>query len=106
VNDPVRIERLVGRIIAKNRLGVTSQEFHDHVRCLRVNHGKYLRFKKLRPLFVDVDAPEHALIFRALFEYMAEGELLAQALTSRKIGRWSIVLHLRGARELKERLYH
>jgi hypothetical protein len=75
------------------------------VRQLKVNHGKYLRFKKLRPFFVDEKNADFALIFRVMFEHLVEGELLIQTLTSRKIGRWSVSLHLRGARELKERLY-
>lgn len=56
-------------------------------------------------MFVDQDLKEHSLIFRALFNYLANEEQLLQTLTSRKIGRWSVVLHLKGARELHHKLY-
>ena len=76
------------------------------MRHLKVNHCKYLRFKKLRNLFLDSFNPHHAAVFRCLFNHMVGEELLTQTLTSRKIGRWGVLLHLRGARELKGRLYH
>jgi hypothetical protein len=68
VNDHNRIMGLVGKIIRKNGLRVTAEEFMDYVRRLKVNHGKYLRFKNLRHLFTDDGAmKEHSLIFRTLF---------------------------------------
>ena len=53
LNNKTKIDQLVERIIAKNGLRVSKKEFHEHVRRLKVNHGRYLRFKKLRPCFVD-----------------------------------------------------
>lgn len=70
----------------------------DFVKRLKVNHAKYLRFKKLRPLFIDNLMPEYALIFRVLMEIFRKGDLVVQTLTSRKIGKWSVTLHLKGSR--------
>jgi hypothetical protein len=77
---------------------VTVEGFLDFVKKLKVNHAKYLRFKKLRPFFIDYLMPEYALIFRVLMENFRKGDLIVQTLTSRKIGKWSVNLHLKGLR--------
>jgi hypothetical protein len=46
---------------------LTVEEFLNHVKKLKINHGKYLRFKKLRHLFIDEGMKEHSLVFRILF---------------------------------------
>lgn len=50
-------------------MSLSAEDFFEHVRKLKVNHGKYLRFKKLRQVFVDQNLKEHSMIFRILFEH-------------------------------------
>lgn len=106
INDVSKIEKLVSLIIDKRGLRLSAEDFFEYVRRLKVNHGKYLRFKKLRQVFVDQNMKECSMVFRILFEHFKADELLVQTLTSRKIGKWSVVLHLKGIRDLKERLFH
>lgn len=96
INDASKIEKLVRSIIDKRGMSLSTEDFLGYVRKIKVNHGKYLRFKKLRPLFNDQNMKEHSMIFRILFEHFKADELLVQTLTSRKIGKWSVILHLKG----------
>lgn len=53
VNDPSKIEGLIEQIILRRGLQLTKKEFIDYIKKIKINHSKYLRFKKLRKIFVS-----------------------------------------------------
>lgn len=97
-------DELILRVIAHHHFATSLEDFYRWLEGYGVNYKNYIRFCAVKKIMSSKKRKDHLAIFRVLLhEYIKVGAI-THCLTSKRIDRASMEMHLVGLRQLKKDL--
>lgn len=93
-------DTLISETISTRNFQLTVEEFHRWLTSFRINFKNYIRFKEVRLLYRDESNPNMSSIFRTILRHYTNSVGITHILTSKRIERRSLSMHLKGLRGL------
>jgi hypothetical protein len=87
-------------MIEARKLACSLQEFHSWLAAFSINYKNYIRFTEIKRVINDTKHQDMSGIFRMLLRHYSRGVGTEHCLTSRRIERAAMGMHLAGLREL------
>lgn len=99
-------EDLINKIIALHGFSTTSEEFYRWLESYGINYKNYIRFCSVKKIMGSKKRKDHLAIFRILIKEYIKVSAITHCLTSKRIDRASMEMHLEGLRQLKKDLLY
>ncbi len=97
-------DELITKVIGINQLDTTLEEFYLWLESYNINFKNYIRFASVRKIMTSRKRKDHLLIFRVILEEYVKVTAISHCLTSKRIDKESVRMHLMGLRQLKKDL--
>lgn len=97
-------DNLIERTIAANHFKTDPEEFYRWLESYSVNYKNYIRFASVKKIMTTRKRRDHLTILRVIIQDYVKVEAISHCLTSKRIDRKSVVMHLKGLRQLKKEL--
>jgi hypothetical protein len=95
-------EELINKIIDFHGFATTAEDFYRWLEGYGINYKNYIRFCSVKKIMGSKKRRDHLAIFKVVLKEYIKVGAITHCLTSKRIDRASMEMHLEGLRHLLE----
>lgn len=99
-------DQLINKIITFQQYDTTCEDFYRWLEGYGINYKNYIRFCSVKKIMATKKRKDLLALFRVLLKEYIKVSAITHCLTSKRIDRASMEMHLEGLRQLKKDLLY